>query len=156
MTATVIVVLVVAGISEALGRVVPLIARRSGIARPVVIGLILTGGLIEAAVFALWPLTSWTLAELLLPAAPAGPEPPSWTPELAAPLMLAAVLAFPLLGPLLHLLLMTVVGVGLTGPLAAATGLGWWTTAACVAGAGLGLGLTIDVVRRVAVRVATR
>ena len=77
-----------------------------------------------------------------------------WTPSLVAPLVLAAVLAFPLLGPLLHLLLLVGVGAGLAGPLATATGLGWWGAAGCVAVAGVGLGVAVEAVRRLVVRIS--
>ena len=117
-------------------------------------GLLLAAGLVEAAVLALWPLTAWTLAELVVSSPPPG-EGLAWTPGLVAPLMLAAVLAFPLLGPLLHLLLFVGVGAGLAGPLAAATGLGWWGAAGCVAVAGVGLGLAAAAVRRLVVRIST-
>ena len=149
MSPTVVVLLLFAGLSEAAGRMLPLIARRSGATRTGVVGLLLTGALVEGTVFALWPLTAWTLARLVLPA-PAAPHvvAPAWTPGLVAPLVLAAVLAFPLLGPLLHLLLLVGVGAGLAGPLAAATGLGWWAAAGCLAVAGVGLALAVEAVRR--------
>jgi hypothetical protein len=148
----VIVLLVLgAGLSEAVGRLLPLIARRSGVSPVAVAGLLLTGTLVEGAVFALWPLTAWTVAELLSPG-PASAAVPVWTPGLIAPLLLAAVLAFPLLGPLLHLLLRTGVGAGLAGPVAAAGGLGWWAAAGCVAVAGIGLALAVEAVRRLVVR----
>ncbi|MER5183693.1 hypothetical protein ABT009_36025 [Streptomyces sp. NPDC002896] len=152
----VVVLLLFAGLSEAAGRILPLVARRPGMSRTFVAGLLLPGGLVEAAVFALWPLTAWTLAELVQ-----SPPPPGaglvWTPGLVAPLVLAAVLAFPLLGPLLHLLLFVGVGAGLASPLAAATGLGWWAAAGCVAVAGAGLGVAVEAVRRLVVRIsATR
>ncbi|GHH40742.1 hypothetical protein [Lentzea cavernae] len=146
MTPAVVVLLLCAGLSEAVGRVLPFLVRRPGTSPKAVVSLLTTGGLVEASVFALWPLTAWTLADW---AAPAPPGPVLvWTPGLLAPLLLAAVLAFPLLGPALHLLLLAGVGVGLTGPLAAATGLGWWSAAACVAVAGAGLGVAVEVVRR--------
>jgi hypothetical protein len=148
MSPTVVVLLLFAGLSEAVGRMLPLIARRSGASRTGVVGLLLTGALVEGTVFALWPLTAWTLAQPVLPAPPPGVVAPAWTPGLVAPLVLAAVLAFPLLGPLLHLLLLVGVGAGLAGPLAAATGLGWWAAAGCVAAAGVGLALAVEAVRR--------
>ncbi|MFD8380972.1 hypothetical protein ACFV2X_20890 [Streptomyces sp. NPDC059679] len=153
MSPVVIVLLLFAGLSEAAGRILPLVARRPGMSRTFVAGLLLPGGLVESAVFALWPLTAWTLAKLVL-------SPPlqggglAWTPGLAAPLLLAAVLAFPLLGPLLHLLLFVGVGAGLADPLAAATGLGWWAAAGCVAVSGAGLGIAVEVVRRMVVRLS--
>lgn len=149
MSAAVVVLLLLAGLSEAVGRLLPVIARRAGTSRRVVAGLLLTGAVVEGTVFALWPLTAWTLAQLVLPA-PALPHvvAPAWTPGLVAPLVLAAVLAFPLLGPLLHLLLLAGVGAGLAGPLAATTGLGWWAAAGCVAVSGFGLALAVEAVRR--------
>lgn len=148
MSPTVVVLLLCAGLSEAAGRVLPLVARRSGASRTGVAVLMLAGALVEGAVFALWPITAWAVAQLVLPAAPPGPVAPAWTPGLIAPLLLAAVLAFPLLGPLLHLLLLVGVGAGLTGPLAAATGLGWAAAAGCLAVAGVGLALAVEAVRR--------
>jgi len=148
MSPTVVVLLLLAGLSESAGRILPLVARRSGASRTAAVGLLLTGALVEAAVFALWPLTAWTLAELVPPVPLPGVAAPAWTPSLVAPLMLAAVIAFPLLGPLLHVLLLVGVGAGLTGPLAAATGLGWWAAAGCLAIAGVGLAAAVEAVRR--------
>ena len=152
MSPVVVALLLFAGLSEAAGRILPLVARRPGMSRTFVAGLLLPGGLVEGAVFALWPLTAWTLAELMLS------SPPSdlglaWTPSLVAPLVLSAVLAFPLLGPLLHLLLFVGVGAGLVAPLAATTGMGWWAAAGCVAVAGAGLGAAVEVVRRLVVTI---
>ncbi|MGW0583554.1 hypothetical protein ACWD25_48365 [Streptomyces sp. NPDC002920] len=153
MSPAVVVLLVFAGLSEAAGRILPLAARRPGMSRAVVAGLMLAAGLVEAAVFALWPLTAWTLAELVLSAPPPG-SGLVWTPGVVAPLVLAAVLAFPLLGPLLHLLLFVGVGANLAGPLAEASGLGWWSAAGCVTVAGAGLGVTVEAVRRLVVRIS--
>jgi hypothetical protein len=112
---------------------------------------------VEAAIFALWPLTAWAFAELVPSVAPSDGVALVWTPGLLAPLLLTAVLAFPLLGPLLHLILMVGVGVGLADVLAAMTGLGWWTAGGCVAVAGIGLGVTVEAVRRLVARLsATR
>ncbi|TCO35641.1 hypothetical protein EV652_101526 [Kribbella steppae] len=145
----VVVLLLIAGLSEAAGRVLPLVARRPGMSRPLVAGLLIAGGLIEATVIALWPLTAWTLAELVMPAAAPDTAELVWTTGLIAPLVLAAILAFPWLGPLLHLLLLIGVGAGLAGALATETGLTWVVAAGCVAVAGVGLALAVDVVRRV-------
>jgi hypothetical protein len=149
MSPAVVVLLLFAGLSEAVGRMLPVIARRSGASRTGVVGLLLTGAVVEGTVFALWPLTAWALAQLVL-TAPATPSvvAPAWTPGLIAPMVLSAVLAFPLLGPLLHLLLLVGVGAGLAGPLAEATGLGWWAAAGCLAVAGFGLALAVEAVRR--------
>jgi hypothetical protein len=145
----VVVLLLLAGLSEAAGRLLPLVARRPGLSRIFVVGLLLTGAFVEAAVIALWPLTAWTVAELVLPASmPGAGGGLRWTPGLVAPLLLAAVLAFPLVGPLLHLLLLVGVGAGLAAALATATGLGWAAAAGCVAVAGLGLAVAVEAVRR--------
>ncbi len=143
----VLVLLLIAGLSEAAGRVLPLIARRPQMSRTLVIGLLLTGALIEAAVIALWPRTARTLADLMLPTA-SNAVVLEWTPGLIAPLVLAAILAFPMLGPLFHLLLLMGVGATLAGHLADGTGLGWWSAAACVAAAGGGLAVAVEIVRR--------
>ncbi|MFC5212513.1 hypothetical protein [Streptomyces coerulescens] len=150
----VMVLLLFAGLSEAAGRILPLLARRPGMPRTLVVGLLIGAGLVEAAVLTLWPLTAWTLAERVTSSPPAG-DTLEWTPGLVAPLLLCAVLAFPLLGPLLHLLLFVGVGSGLAGPLAAATELGWWGAAGCVAVAGAGLGVAVEAVRRLVVRLST-
>jgi hypothetical protein len=149
MSPLVVVLLLFAGLSESAGRILPLVARRPRVSRSHAILLLLTGAVAEGAVFALWPLTAWTLAEMVQSAQlPDVAAALTWTPDLVAPLLLAAVLAFPLLGPLLHLLLLVGVGAGLVAPLAATTGLGWWAAAGCVAVAGVGLAAAIDVVRR--------
>ncbi|WP_336215886.1 hypothetical protein [Nonomuraea sp. LPB2021202275-12-8] len=154
MSPVVVVLLLFAGLSESAGRILPLIARRPSVSRPHAIQLLLTGAVVEGAVFALWPLTAWTLAELVLSPPLSGVAASTWTPGLAAPLLLAAVLAFPLLGPLLHLLLFVGVGAGLVAPLAATTGLGWWPAAGCLAVAGVGLGAAVEVVRRLVVKIS--
>lgn len=159
MSMTVVVLLVLAGLSESAGRVLPLVARRSRLSLRLVAGLMATGTLVEGTVFALWPVAAWTVADLVQPVAAPDAAPLSattglaWTPALVAPLLLAAVLAFPLLGPLLHVLLVAGVGAGLAGPLAAASGLGWWAAAGCIAAAGIGLAATVEVVRRLIARI---
>lgn len=140
----VVVFCLVAGFSEAAGRVLPLVSRRSGLSRSLVIGLLLTGTLIEATVIALWPRVTLAFAEVVAPDAASL----VWTPGLIAPLVLAAVLAFPMLGPLLHLLLLMGVGAGLAGQLAAGGGLGWWAAVGCVTAAGVGLAFAVELVRR--------
>ncbi|SDK21849.1 hypothetical protein SAMN05421874_10628 [Nonomuraea maritima] len=154
MSPVVVVLLLFAGLSEAAGRILPLVARRPGMSRRKAVMLLLCGAAVEGAVFALWPLTSWTLAELLVSPPLSGVASLTWTPGMAAPLLLAAILAFPLLGPLLHLLLFVGVGAGLVTPLAATTGVGWWAAAGCVAVAGVGLGVTVEVVRRLVARLS--
>ncbi|NIK59054.1 hypothetical protein [Kribbella shirazensis] len=147
----VIVLVMIAGLSEAAGRVLPLVSRRPGMSRPVVVGLLLTGTLVESAVIASWPWAAWTLAGLL----PSTPDADRllWTPSLIAPLVLAGVIAFPWLGPLLHFVLLTVVGAALAGELASASGIAWGVAAGCVAVAGFGLALAVDVVRRLVARI---
>lgn len=147
MTPLVVVLLLLAGLSEAAGRVLPLVIRGPALSRRSVIGLLTAGAVVEGIVFALWPLTAWTLAELTQSAG----DQLEWTAGLVAPLVFAAVLAFPLLGPFLHLLLFIGVGAGLAEALAPATG--WTTAAACVAVAGVGLGAAVELVRRLVVRV---
>lgn len=159
MSMTVVVLLVLAGLSESAGRVLPLVARRPNLSPPLMAGLMVTGTVVEGTVIALWPLAAWTVADLVQPIlAPDAALLPdtaglTWTPALVAPLLLAAILAFPLLGPLLHILLVAGVGAGLAGPLAAASGLGWWTAAGCIAVAGVGLSATVEVIRRLIARV---
>ncbi|GGL03003.1 hypothetical protein Sme01_19250 [Sphaerisporangium melleum] len=148
MSPSVTFLLLLAGLSEAAGRVLPLVSRRAGTSRPATVLFLLAGAVLEGTVFALWPPAASIVAELVRPADAAAL---AWTPGLVAPLLLAAVLAFPLLGPLLHLLLFVGVGAGLAAPLAAGTGLGWWAAAGCVAVAGVGLGAAVEAVRRLVV-----
>ncbi|MEU7823822.1 hypothetical protein [Catellatospora sp. NPDC049133] len=149
MTLFVAVLLLLAGLSEAIGRLLPLVARLSGVSHTRAIWLVVAGAFVDAAVFALWPLCAWTLAELVLPTSTTDQGVLRWTPALVAPLLLAAILAFPLLGPLLHLLLMVGVGAGLATALVPVAGIGWWEAAGCVAVAGAGLGITVEGVRRI-------
>jgi hypothetical protein len=159
MSMTVVVLLLLAGLSESAGRVLPLVARRPKLSARLVAGLMVTGTAVEGTVIALWPLTAWAVADLVQPvvAPDAAPLPGTtglaWTPALVTPLLLAAVLAFPLLGPFLHIMLLAGVGAGLAGPLAAASGLGWWAAAGCIAVAAVGLAATVEVVRRLIARI---
>ncbi|WBQ03626.1 hypothetical protein [Kribbella sp. CA-293567] len=143
--------LLLAGLSEAAGRILPLVIRGPALSRLSVVGLLLAGAVVEAVVFALWPLTAWTLAELVLATPPPGTGL-EWTPSLAVPMVFAAVLAFPLLGPLLHFVLFLGVGSGLAGALA--VGIGWTSAATCVLVAGVGLGLAVELVRRLVVTIS--
>ncbi|MEU8296548.1 hypothetical protein AB0C04_04595 [Micromonospora sp. NPDC048909] len=156
MSPFVTALLLFAGLSEAAGRLLPVVARLSGASRARVVGLMLAGAVVDGAVFALWPLSAWTLAELVLPTSRPDGAALAWTPGLVAPLLLAAVLAFPLLGPLLHLVLMVGVGAGLSAELATVAGIGWWQAAGCVAVAGVGLGVAVEGVRHLVVRLNTR
>ncbi|MCO1599454.1 hypothetical protein M8C17_30290 [Micromonospora sp. RHAY321] len=155
MSPVVVILLLFAGLSEAAGRLLPVVARLSGVSHVRVFGLLLAGAVVDGAVFALWPLSAWALAEMVLPAVPSHGAALVWTPGLAAPLLLAAVLAFPLLGPLLHFVLMLGVGAGLAASLATVAGLGWWDAVGCVAVAGVGLGVAVEGVRRLVVRLNT-
>ncbi|MEV6366556.1 hypothetical protein D7147_20920 [Micromonospora musae] len=155
MSPVVTVLLLVAGFSEAAGRLLPLVARLSGASRTRVVGMMVAGAVVDGAVFALWPLSAWTLAELVLVTSPSDEAALVWTADLAVPLLLAAVLAFPLLGPFLHLVLMVGVGAGLATALATVAGVGWWGAAGCVAAAGVGLGVAVEGVRRLVVRLST-
>jgi hypothetical protein len=151
----VVVLLLFAGFSEAVGRILPLIARRPVVSRTPVLGLLSAGALIDAAVFALWPVSAGALASLVTASA-SDAAALVWTPELLAPLLFAAVLAFPLLGPFFHLLLVIGVAAGLSASLATATGLEWWVAAGCVAVAGLGLALAVEGVRRLVITISLR
>ncbi|MCY1137154.1 hypothetical protein OWR29_04025 [Actinoplanes sp. Pm04-4] len=142
MTAGVVVLLVLAGLSEAAGRVLPVVAGRSGATRTGTAGLLLTGTVIDGVMIALWPVLASVLA---------GADTMVWSASLVAPLLLAAVLAFPLLGPALHGLLVVGVGAGLTGALATSAGIGWWQAAGWVALAGVGLAAAVTGVRRLVI-----
>ncbi|MDQ4110686.1 MAG: hypothetical protein M3306_06240 [Actinomycetota bacterium] len=156
MTTAVLVIVVLSGLSEAAGRVLPLVARRGHVSKPAIAGLLATGTVVESGVIALWPVVTWALAHLLPEAPQESAGVLTWTPASVAPLLLAGVLAFPLLGPGLHLLLLTGVGAGLTGSLSAATGSDLWLSAVCVIGAGVGLAASVESVRRAVSRVGTR
>lgn len=150
----VVVLVLVAGVSEAAGRLLPVVSRRPGTSPPLVAGLLVAGALVESTVIALWPLTAAAVAEQVV-GADGGMQ--WWTAGLVAPLVLAGVVAFPLLGPLFHLLLLVGVGAGLAEALAAGSGLGWGTAVGCVAAAAVGLALAVEVVRRlVAALIAAR
>jgi hypothetical protein len=154
MSTTVVVLLILAGLSESAGRLLPLIARMPKLSLRLVAGLMICGTVVEGTLFGLWPFAAWIVAVLVQPIvtadAAALPWTTSveWTPSLAAPLLLAAILAFPLLGPFLHVLLVAGVGARLAGPLSAASGLDWWTAAGCIAIAGVALAGTVEAIRR--------
>ncbi len=145
MTVAAGVLLVLAGLSETLGRILPLVARRHRASRASLVRLLIAGTVIQALVFATWPLLAWTLAGLV-PAGGPGAVP-AWTAGSVVPLLFCAVLAFPLLGPALHLGVLVLAGVALTGQLAA-SGTGWWAAAGSVAVAGGVLALLLVVIRR--------
>ena len=147
MMSPVLLLILLAGLSEAAGRLLPLVSRRPGMSRPVAAGLLLAGALAESAVIALWPVTASALAEHLRPAAEPDFGRITWTAELVAPLILTGILAFPMLGPPLHLLLLGGVSASLAGPLAAASGLGWSAAAACLAVTGVALAAVVESVR---------
>ena len=141
------VLLVLVGLSETVGRIVPLVVRRHRASRASVVRLVVAGTVVEALVFALWPLTAWTLAGLVLDRVPHGGAP-TWTVGSLAPLLLTGILAFPLLGPALHLFVLALAGMALAGDLAAETGLGWWSALAAVGVAALVLTGLLRAVRR--------
>jgi hypothetical protein len=143
----VLVLIILAGASEAAGQLLPVVGRRTHASGRLVAGLLLAGTLIEATVIALWPVAAWKVALRVTDVSPETSQL-SWTPALVAPMLLAAILAFPLLGPLLHLALLVGVGTGLVGPLSVASGLGWWAAAGCIGLAGVGLALSVAIVRR--------
>jgi hypothetical protein len=144
---TVWALLVVAGLSETAGRIVPLVVRRHHASRASVIRLLLAGTVVEAMVFALWPLVGWILAESVRDGPPYGAAP-TWTTGSAAPLLLTGTLAFPLLGPALHFVVLVLAGTALAGDLAAASRLDWWSALACVACSGVVLAVLVGCVRR--------
>ncbi|MFD9292816.1 hypothetical protein ACFWBV_32055 [Streptomyces sp. NPDC060030] len=153
MSPAVILLLLLAGLSEAVGRIMPLLVRHRRASRARVLPLLFTGAAVEGIVFALWPLTAWTLAELML-SAPSPEGEIVWTPGLVAPLALTAILAFPLLGPFLHFVLCVAVGATLSGPLATAAGVDQVEAAGCLAVAGVALGLAVEAVRRLVTRLS--
>ena len=67
MPATVVVLLVLAGLSESAGQLLPLVARRQGMSPRLVAGMMVTGTSVEGTVIALWPLAAWTIADLMQP-----------------------------------------------------------------------------------------
>lgn len=151
MTVPTGVLLLVAGFSEALGRILPLVARRRQVSGTALIRLLTAGTLVQASVFFAWPVVAWTFAALTRPG-PVGqsvsPSAPAWTAGSVAPLLFCAVLAFPLLGHALHALVLLFAGLALVERLGAG-GIAWWPAAGCVAVAGVGLALVLGGVRRV-------
>lgn len=142
------VLVVAAGLSEAAGRLLPLVSRRPGMSRTSVVGLLCTGAIVEGAVVALWPLTAQATGELLSPSVESSDSRLAWSAGSVAPLLLAAIIAFPLLGPLLHLVLLATVGAGLATTLADASGVRWEVACVHVGIAGLVLAAGVAVVRR--------
>ncbi|WP_432043985.1 hypothetical protein [Streptomyces cadmiisoli] len=153
MSHSIVFLLFVAGISEAVGRYWPFAVRRPGISQPATTGLLLVGGLIEAAVFALWPITAWALAGVLPSSVPPNGFP-AWTPGTIAPLVFTGVLALPCLGPVFRWLFVAAAGAGLAGLLAEATALEWRAAAGCVAVAAAGTQAAAQAVRHLAVQAA--
>lgn len=141
---TTAVLLLLAGLSEAVGRLLPLASRRPGGSPRFAVISLATGALVEGAIFSSWPWVASQLAERLVVGDGASVE---WTPRLVAPLLLAAILAFPMIGPLLHVALVTGVGISLGQVLNAESDIGWPTALACVAAAGIGLTITVTLVR---------
>jgi hypothetical protein len=151
MTSPIILLLLLAGLSEAAGRVVPLIARRPDCSRTLTAGVLLVDASVEASAIALWPLVTGAFVAHPMPTSLSSSLPSSglgWTPGLLAPLLLAGVLALPMLGPLLHFVLFVGVGVGLADALSAAGDVAWWSAAGCVATGGVTLACTVALLRR--------
>lgn len=147
MTVATGLLLGIAGLSETVGRIVPLVARRHRASRATVVRLLIAGTVVQALVFAVWPLLARTVAGVL-PLGAAGPAAaPGWTAGSIAPLLFCAVLAFPLLGPALHLVVLVLAGIALSDQLASA-GAGWWAAAGCVAVAAAALALLLGAIRR--------
>ena len=136
--------LLLAGLSEAVGRLLPVVSRRPGASERFVIVSLATGALVEAAVFTSWPWVSELLAAQFAGGDDVAVE---WTPRTVAPLLLTAILAFPLIGPFLHTLLISGVGIRLAQVLHAESDTGWWPALACVAAAGIGLTLAVTAIR---------
>src|SRR5690606_18757946 len=94
LTPGVVALLLIAGLSESAGRILPLISRRASTTRvlvpkPILFGLLITGGVIDSAIFLVWPAWASTLASRF--ASGSTPNPGvSWTAALAAPLILCA------------------------------------------------------------------
>jgi len=147
----VVALLLIAGLSESAGRILPLISRRASTTRvlvpkPILFGLLITGGVIDSAIFLVWPAWASTLASRF--ASGSTPNPGvSWTAELAAPLILCAIIGLPLIGPALHALVLLGVSLSLINVLARDTAMPWATAAASVAVAGLGLALSVTLLR---------
>lgn len=137
------VLLLLAGLSEAVGRLLPVVSRRPGASAWFVVVSLLTGALVEAAVFTSWPWVS----ELLAARLGGGEVAIEWTSRMVAPLLLTAILAFPLIGPFLHALLITGVGIRLAQVLHAESDIGWWPALMCVAVAGIGLTGAVTAIR---------
>jgi hypothetical protein len=135
MSILVTALLVLAGLSEAAGRVLPIAARRPGLSRRLLASLVAAGALVEATVIGLWPVAARAIADLA--SSDGAPVGLKWTPELLVPLVLAAVIAFPLLGPLLHAILVVGVGIRLAGRLSAEGDLPWVSAVLYVAAGGL-------------------
>lgn len=157
MSPGVVALLILAGLSESAGRILPLLSRRANSSRaevpkPILFGLLLTGALIDGTVFALWPVGASLLAPLL-GAKATGASPVAWNESLVAPLVVAAIIAFPLVGPLLHGLLIFGVGLGLLDQLLDNTAMPWPAAAASIAIAGIGLAASVGLVRTLVGRV---
>jgi|GEM_PF-2554887 len=151
MSPTAVALLLIAGLSESAGRMLPLISRRasttrSHVPKPIVFGLLITGGAIDAAIFLVWPTWASALASRL--GADSAPSPGvSWTAELAAPLILCAIIGLPLIGPALHALVLLGVSLSLSIVLARDSAMPWGGAAASVAVAGLGLAVSVTLLR---------
>lgn len=158
MSMTVAILLALAGLSESAGRVLPLVARRPKLSPRLLVALMATATVVEGTVMALWPLAASTVAglvkEFVVADASQVKVELAWTPALVAPLLFGGVLAFPLLGPFMHFVLVAAVGVSLAAPLAASSGLGWWTATCCIFVTGAGFAASVELLRRLIARIA--
>lgn len=151
MSPAVVALLLIAGLSESAGRMLPLISRRaattrSHVPKPIIFGLLFTGGAIDSAIFLVWPAWASALASRFGAGSTVSPGV-SWTAELAAPLILCAIIGLPLIGPALHALVLLGVSLSLITVLARATAMPWGGAAASVAVAGIGLAASVAVLR---------
>jgi len=151
MTPDVVTLLVIAGLSESAGRILPLISRRASTTRthvpkPIVFGLLITGGVIDSTVFLVWPAWAGAFASRFGTVPTPNPGV-TWTAELAAPLILCAIIGLPLVGPALHALVLLGVSLSLITVMAGETTMSWSAAAASVGAAGVGLALSVTLLR---------
>jgi hypothetical protein len=135
MSVATMLLLLGAGFSETAGRILPIVARRPTTSSSALVTLFVSGTVVEAVGFAVWP----ALAGVLLAAAGHPVGDTTWPAGVLVVLLFAALLAFPFLGPALHLLVALIAGVGLTDHLASGTS--WAAPATAVAVAGVTLWL---------------
>jgi hypothetical protein len=136
------ILLVAAGLSESVGRILPVIARGRWHSRQALVWLIAAGTIVDALFFAVWPVLAGFVLQGLSGHPPSGP---AWTAGSVAVLLLAAVLAMPVVGPFLHLAVFVVAGSLLSTRLAPAVG--FWPCSLAVALAGFAVAFAVGCVR---------